>query len=142
LRAPAVSGSIRDRFIGAWELVSTEERLANGSKRHYPDAGPNGKGYLIYAADGHMCAQLMNPDRPRWKDANRPTRSEKTSAFDGFSAYCGRYEIDEAKSIVYHLPDVAWIPSLIGTKQPRPYTFNEDLLTFSDKATDEPGIES
>ena len=33
---------------------STEEHMADGSKRPYLDVGAHGKGYLIYAADGHM----------------------------------------------------------------------------------------
>ena len=32
-------------IIGTWELVSTEERLTDGSKRPYSDVGPRGQGY-------------------------------------------------------------------------------------------------
>ena len=136
------SGSIRDRFIGTWELVSNEDRLTDGSTRPYPASGPHGKGYLVYTADGHMCAELMNPDRPAWKDPQNPSDAEKASAIDGFVAYCGRYEIDEANKVMYHYPEVAWSPNYVGTKRPRPYKFKGDLLTFSDKVTNEPGVES
>jgi hypothetical protein len=134
------SSSIRDRFIGTWALVSNEDRLTDGSTRSYPATGPHGKGYLMYTADGHMCAELMNPDRPAWKDRWNPSDAEKVSAIDGFVAYCGRYEIDEANRVMYHYPEIAWSPNYVGTKQPRPYTFNGDLLTFSDKATGQPGV--
>lgn len=135
-------GSVRDRLMGTWELISTEERLANGTKRPYQGLGPHGKGYLMYAAHGHMCAELMNPDRPKWKKDGDPTPQEKASAFEGFTAYCGRFEVDEAKNIVYHLPDVAWRPGYLGTRQVRPYSFDGDLLTFSGKVEDVPGVES
>jgi len=94
--------------------------------------------------DGRMCAELMNPDRPVWKQAGHPTDAEKISAFDGFFAYCGKYEVDEAKHVMIHLPEVALWPGFVGSKQPRPYSFSDsgDLLTFSDKETDEPGAES
>jgi hypothetical protein len=138
----APNAAIRDRFVGVWELVFSEDQLADGSKRAYPFAGPNGKGDLMYTADGHMCVELMNPDRPKWKDSGSPTEKEKISAFDGFSAYCGRYEIDEAKSVIYHVPDVALRPHNLGARMPRPYTFHDNLLTFSDKVTNEPGVES
>jgi len=140
--APSVP--VRERFLGTWELVSAEYRYADGTRRPYPDVGPHGKGYLMYAADGHMCAQLMNPDRPAWKEAGHPTDAEKISAFDGFFAYCGKYEVDEAKHVMIHFPDVASWPSFVGSKQPRPYTFSDsgDLLTFSSKETQEPGAES
>jgi len=82
----------------------------------------------------------MNPDRPIWKDEDAPTPGEKASALDGFVAYCGRFEVDEAQRIVYHYPDVAWMPNYLGTKQLRPYVFDGDLLTFSDKVTGQPGV--
>ena len=129
-------------IVGTWELVSTEEDLADGSKRPYQDIGASGKGYLMYTADGHMCAAGMNPDRPAWKDRNKPTGAEKLRAIEGFFAYCGRYEIDVANHAIYHYPEVAWMPNFVGTKQQRPYTFDGELLTFSGKNTNRPGVES
>ena len=85
---------------------------------------------------------LMNPDRPAWKDPQNQSDAEKASAIDGFVAYCGRYEIDEANKVMYHYPEVAWSPNYVGTKRPRPYKFKGDLLIFSDKVTNEPGVES
>jgi len=130
----------RDRFIGTWELVSTEEQLADGSKRPYPSVGKDGKGFLMYSADGHMCAELMNPDRPRWKDESKPTDEEKALAITGFTAYCGRYEIDEARHVVFHHPEVAWMPNWVGTRQERPYKLEGDILTFSSKVAGGSGI--
>jgi hypothetical protein len=130
----------RDRFIGAWELVSTEEQLADGSKRPYSSVGKDGKGFLMYTSDGHMCAELMNPDRPRWKDENKPTDEEKAVAMSGFTAYCGRYEIDETRHVMFHHPEVAWMPNWIGTSQERPYKLEGDILTFSNKAAGERGV--
>ena len=88
------------------------------------------------------CAAGMNPDRPAWKDGNKPTDAEKLRAIEGFFAYCGRYEIDVANHAIYHYPEVAWMPNFVGTKQQRPYTFDGELLTFSGKTTNRPGIES
>jgi hypothetical protein len=133
---------IREQIIGTWELVAAEERMTDGSKRPFPIMGASGKGYLMYSADGYMFAAGMNPDRPAWKDGNKPTDAEKLRAIEGFFAYCGRYEIDEAKQVLYHYPEVAWTPNFVGTKQERPYRFDWGLLTFSGKATDELGVES
>ena len=129
------------RMIGAWELVSTEERMVDGSKRPYQDVGPRGKGYLMYTADGHMCAAGMNPDRPTWDDVNEPMAAEKLRAMEGFFGYCGRYKIDTANHVIYHYPEVALNPNLVGIEQKRPYRLDGDLLTFSDKDT-APGVES
>ncbi|MBV9885734.1 MAG: lipocalin-like domain-containing protein [Acidobacteria bacterium] len=134
--------SVRSRLVGTWELVSTEDRLTDGSTRNYPETGPHGKGFLIYTADGYMCAQLMNPDRLKWKDENKPTDAEKISAFEGFISYCGKYEVNDSEAAVYHLPETAWVPDFVGTKQKRPFTLRGDVLTFAGKVTNEPGVES
>jgi hypothetical protein len=135
------SSEDRAQIIGTWGLVSTKERLTNGSERPYLDVGANGRGYLIYTADGHMCAAMMNPDRPAWKDDNKPTETEKVRAMDGFYGYCGRYEIDTLHHAIHHYPEVALDPNIIGTNQIRPYVLDAETLTFSDKDTT-PGVES
>ena len=75
--APAVS--VRERFVG------TRGTCVHGASLHGWDAA-HGKGYLTYGLYGRMCAQLMNPDRPAWKEAGHPTDAEKIPAFDGFFA--------------------------------------------------------
>ena len=137
----AVAEEAHARIVGAWELVSTEERMLDGSRRPYTDVGPRGRGYLMYTADGHMCGTGMNPDRPAWNDVDKPTDAEKLRAFNGFFGYCGRYEIDTTNHVIYHYPEVALEPGFVGTKQKRPYRLDGDLLTFSDKDT-APGVES
>src|SRR5207344_1422117 len=83
---------VRRRIIGTWKLVFEEDTLKDGSKTH--EFGSNGKGFLMYSADGHMCAVEMNPDRPKWRNPEMPTQGEKASAFDASYGYCGPYEID------------------------------------------------
>jgi Lipocalin-like domain len=139
---PAHSASVHDKLVGTWVLVSARDRMKDGGERFYPDLGAHGKGYLVYTADGHMCAQLMNPDRPKWKEFDKPTEAEKISAIDGFSAYCGRYEVDEEQGTLVHLPELAWSPNYVGTRQLRPYTLQDDVLTFAGKPLDEPEVES
>ncbi len=68
-------GSIRDYFLGAWKLVSTEYKYSDGHTTPYPDLGRDATGFLMYTPSGHMCAQLMKPGRPRWSEANTPTRA-------------------------------------------------------------------
>jgi hypothetical protein len=129
------SPDAREQFVGAWQLVSTEETLKDGSSRPYPDVGPHGTGYLIYTADGHMCAELTAADRAKWKVL--PTPAQKIAAMDTFSAYCGRFEVDEANHVMWHYPDLALNPNFVGTKQRRPYRFEAHRLIFSDKQAPE-----
>ena len=127
---------VRARLVGTWKVLSSEETLKDRTKRPHPILGPNGKAFLMYSADGYMCAQLMNSDRPSWKDKNHPTDEEKLSAFDGFFAYSGRYEINVEKKYVAHLPEVSLTQDYIGTRQIRPYRFDGNRMIFEDKVED------
>ena len=114
-------GSIRDYFLGAWKLVSTEVRYPDGHTTPYPEMGPDAAGFLIYTPSGHMCAQLMKPGRPAWADERHATVTEAASALDGFLSYCGNFEIREGEKAVIHHPETAWAPNWVGTEQRRPY---------------------
>jgi hypothetical protein len=131
---------IRDRIVGTWKLVSTEETLKDGTTRPYPRYGSNGKGFLMYSRDGYMCADLVNPDRPKWVSPVEPTTEEKVAAADGLFAYCGRYEIDVKQNRLIHLPEVATDPGYVGSQQIRPYKFVEGRLVLSDVETEKPGV--
>jgi hypothetical protein len=131
---------IRDRIVGTWKLVSTEETMKDGSTRPFPTFGPHGKGYLMYQRDGYMCADLVNPDQPKWTDPARATTEEKVAAVDGSFAYCGRYEIDVKQNWIVHLPDVATNLSWVGTRQVRPYHFEGGRLVLSDVEKNDPSV--
>jgi hypothetical protein len=73
----------------------------------------------MYTRDGYMCANLVNPNRPRWFDSEQPTPEEKIAAADGSFAYCGRYEIDVKRKQIVHLPEVATDTGFAGSRQVR-----------------------
>ena len=131
---------VRNRLIGTWKLVSTVETLKNGTTRE--TFGPHGQGFLMYEADGYMCANEVNPDRPKWGDTDRPTKEEALAAGNSTFAYCGRFEIDLQKNQVIHLPEIATDPGYVGTRQIRPYHFEADKLILSDTVTDDPEVVS
>jgi hypothetical protein len=128
---PEGQQTVRDKIVGTWTLVSTAEKLRDGTTRPYPDLGPNASGYLMYSKDGHMCAMLMKPSRPEWHDSIYPSDAEKLTAGSGFTAYCGTYSIDEKLHVIVHHPEVSYSPNFIGTDQPRPYRFEGNRLVFS-----------
>lgn len=118
-------------FVGTWRLVSSKETLRGGTVRPY-GFGPHAMGYLMYDATGHMCAQVVNPDRPKWKDPDHPTPQEIKTAFDGFGGYCGTYTVDEKAATAAHLPEVPFDPNLVGQAKPRSYRFEgADRLIYS-----------
>ena len=131
---------IRDRIVGTWKLVSTEQTMKDGTTRVYPRFGTQGKGFLLYQRDGYMCADLVNPNRPKWADPVHPTPEEKLAAADGTFAYCGRYEIDVKQKQIVHLPEVATDPGYVGSRQIRPYTFQDGRLILSDVEKNDPTV--
>jgi hypothetical protein len=129
---------IRDRIVGTWKLVSTEETMKDGTTRPFPSFGPHAKGFLMYQHEGYMCADIVNPDRPKWADPEHITPEEKLAAADGTFAYCGRYEIDVKQQRIVHLPEVASDPGYVGSRQIRPYRFEGGHLILSDVEKDDP----
>jgi hypothetical protein len=131
---------IRDRIIGTWRLVSTEETMNDGSTRPFPAFGPHAKGFLMYQPDGYMCAVIMNPDRFKSADSAQATTEEKLAAARGVFSYAGRYEIDTKQEQIIHLPEVASVAGFVGSRQVRPYRFDGNQLIFSDVEKDDPAI--
>lgn len=135
-----MESKIRDRIVGTWRLVYTEETMKDGSTRPFPGFGPHAKGFLMYQSDGYMCAVIMNPDRYLRADSAEATTEEKLAAARGTFTYAGRYEIDGKREQIIHLPEVASKPEYVGSRQIRPYRFEGGRLILSDVETDDPTV--
>ncbi len=134
--APEISAALKP-FVGTWKLVSSMQTNPDGKMVPY-GFGPHPAGYLMYDGGGHMCAQVMNSDRPRWKDPEHPAAEEVKTAFDGFGGYCGRYTVDASAGTAAHHPEVSVDPNLAGQAKPRNYRFENEHLIYSgtDKTDD------
>ena len=131
---------IRERIVGTWKLVSMEETMKDGTTRPFPFFGPHAKGFLMYQREGYMCAEIVNPDHPKWVNPAHATPEEKLAAADGTTAYCGRYEIDVKQERIVHLPEVATDPGYMGSRQIRPYRFESGRLILSDVEKNDPSV--
>jgi len=119
-------------FVGTWRLVLSQERLSDGTVRPY-GFGPRAQGYLMYDATGHVCAQVVNPDRPKWRNPDQPTPEEIRTAFDGFGGYCGTYTVDPGNGTMAHHPEVPFDPNIVGKPSPRNYRFEGNKLIYTGK---------
>lgn len=117
-------------FVGTWKLVSSRETLPNGTVRPY-GFGPRPAGMVMYDAFGNMCAQVVNTERPKWKDPEKPSAEEIKTAFDGFGGYCGTYTVDEKNGTMAHHPEISFDPNQMGQPKPRNYKFEGNRLTYS-----------
>ncbi len=122
--------AVAKQFIGVWRLVSTEQRMADGTTHPSPQFGPNGIGYLMYTDAKRMCAVLVNPARPKWVDSSNPTEQELRSAMDGLGAYCGTYDVDAEEGSVVHHVELDKVPNMIGTDRKRFFTFTGNRLVL------------
>lgn len=118
-------------LAGTWRLVSFESRTSNGEVRH--PLGRSQAGQLLYDAGGHMSAQLMTPDRPKFAsgDRLRGSDAELRAATDGYIAYYGTYSVDVSAGIVTHHVQGALFPNSIGGDEVRYFRLDGDRLTIT-----------
>jgi hypothetical protein len=121
----------RDKFIGAWRLVSARFQTEDGSVAQSP-YGTEPEGLLMYDAQGSMSAQLANKNRRAFAIADRMagTPGEIKAAFESYQAYYGHYRIDEREHMVTHTVTQALLPNWVGTEQRRYYQFKDGGLTL------------
>ena len=117
---------IRD-LEGAWRLVSVETRREDGEVHRRGTR----TGYLVYSGDGYMSVAFMREGRPRFAsgDIRGGTVEEKVAAVDGYTSYCGKFEVGDGK--VYHHIEVSLFPNWIGETQERIYQLEGGRLTLS-----------
>ena len=120
----------REDFTGNWKLVSSEFRLPDGQVV-YP-FGRDAVGMLMYSAGGRMCVQIMRPDRCTFAsgDRLRGTTEEIKSAFEGYAAYFGTYEVNHEEGTVTHQIEGSLFPNWVGVNQKRFFEFSDDRLTL------------
>lgn len=119
------------RFVGAWRLVSWEERLPDGTVRPNRVIGPKGIGSIMYSDSGRMCAMLMNPERAGWPAEGLPSDAAVRTAFDGFVAYCGTYEVNDKEHYVVHHVEMDKAPNIVGTDRRRSFVFSGNRLALT-----------
>lgn len=115
-------------FVGAWQLLSFTEHRPDGEIL-YP-YGQDAVGLLIYDSSGHMSVQIMRPDRPSLASDNLPeaSRQQIEATLDGFTAYFGRYEINEEEGVIIHTVEGHLLAGSVGKVLKRAYEFSGDQL--------------
>jgi hypothetical protein len=117
--AGAEETGLKQQLIGTWRMAAYTAERDDGDAI-YP-LGQDLQGYIMYAADGHMSVNLMKPGRPKFSsgDIMRSTAEERAAAAEGYFAYAGTYEIDEAKKMVVHHVEYSLYPNWVGMDQHR-----------------------
>jgi hypothetical protein len=120
-------GSVAERLVGSWELVSYEIIAADGARR----PGAYDRGQITYAASGRMSAHLMHSSNTA--DASPATDELRAAAFRRYLGYYGPFVVDTAAGTVTHLVEGSSNPSWVGSKQLRYFELSADgaQLTLS-----------
>src|SRR6266513_1161338 len=115
-----MSQKLRDRLIGAWKLVSYEERPVDGSPSLYPMT-EKPLGIIMYTPDGYMSAQLMQPNRRPFASGDwfTGTQEEYREEASTYIAYSGPFHVDEEKQTLTHSMFVSLFPNWLGQTQAR-----------------------
>ncbi len=139
------SQSVHERFVGTWVLDRIETRAESGdwtpAKTRF---GSRPIGTLTYDMAGNMAVQIMRRDR-------RPLPSqglsegesvtaealalapaeEKAIAFDGYTAYFGKYSVRETEGIVIHQRIGHLVPNQAILPVERHFKFLDDALVLA-----------
>ncbi|MBI5878569.1 MAG: lipocalin-like domain-containing protein [Chloroflexi bacterium] len=120
-----MSAPAGNSFVGAWRLLSSEFRYADGTATRTYDSG-----LLVYTADGYMSAQLMRRERPAFASTDRlgGTPDQIVAAYQGYRAYAGTYHVDAAAQTVTHHAEWNMLPNEVGADQIRAFEFDGDRL--------------
>jgi hypothetical protein len=121
--------SVKDRLVGAWNLVTFMSFDASGASR--PSTYDRGR--IVYDASGQMTAQLMNSSNKA--DAAPATDVDRAAAYRRYLGYYGPFTVDEPAGTVVHHVVGSSNPGFVGTNLVRYYSFSEDgnKLTLSVK---------
>lgn len=133
------SGSIPDRLVGAWRLISVETKRANG-EIVYPFYGKHPEGILIYDRSGWMSVQIVSDPKPAVPTASsreaflKASPAEKEKAIDGYYGYYGTWTVDPTGSTVTHHIQESLYPGERGEEGVRRLSFDGKRLTLSAEA--------
>ena len=120
-----------ERFEGTWRLLECYGSWSDG-RIIYP-YGKKPEGQLIYDGRGSFSGQIVGSGRPAFQSGNllKGTEEELKTAFEGYIAYYGTYEVDESKRQVAHHVTGALFPNWIGDIQIREFEFEGERLRLS-----------
>ena len=115
------------KLVGSWTLLSYITEHPDGTMgKPYGEA----VGRLNYDEEGNMAGQVMRPNRLQVAPGQWGTQ-EVRSAYAGYIAYFGRYQVNEAGDTVVHHVEGALNPGWVGGHQVRRLRFDGDLLILS-----------
>lgn len=114
------AAAARAGLLGTWKLVGCTVTQADGASHHPYGAAP--RGTIVYTSDGWMSCQ-MAPTEAGDPAGNAPPGNSAVT----YSAYYGRFTIDEARHLVVHHVEGSSSTMVQGVQE-RHYTVDGNRL--------------
>ena len=124
--------SLRERLVGAWELIDAVEEPVDGSPPRYP-MGEHPTGLIVYTPDGHMSVQIMQAGHAAAGTGDPYGRTAEEFAAEArtYFAYAGSFETDERAGVVTHEVRMSLYPGWVGQGQRRAVRLAGDVLELA-----------
>jgi hypothetical protein len=117
-------------ILGAWSLLSIEDRRENGEIVHWMGRKPTG--LIIYDASGYMSVQFMRDPRPVFTTTYSQAASDEVrKAYQGYFAYFGTYEVNAEKRLITHHLRGSLRPDEVGIDYDRYFRTDGDHLILT-----------
>lgn len=135
LSTMAAKSSLRDRLVGAWELITYAVYSESSPDMVMHPLGEEAKGIIMYTTDGYMSAQLQRPGQKAF-DAVWPSdgsESELAESAKKYIGYTGSFYLDESgeSPLLYHRFNLSSFPNWLGQTQKRVMKMQGDDLILS-----------
>jgi hypothetical protein len=121
----AGQGTVAQRLVGSWELVTYEIIAVDGTRR----PGAYDRGQITYDASGRMSAHLMHSSNTA--AATPQTDELRSAAYRKYLGYYGPFVVDTTGGTVTHIVEGSSNPSWVGSKQLRFYELSSDNATLT-----------
>jgi Lipocalin-like domain len=121
------SQAAKERFVGAWRLVSLE---APGPDEKMQKS--DSTGMFVFTGDGHASVQVMERNPPA-----APAAGPEQYSHGGYEATFGTYAVDEAAHTFTLHVEGALVRSLIGKDLPRSFEFSGNQLIVKSTRSEE-----
>jgi hypothetical protein len=139
----APRGQVAKMIVGTWRMVGAETRVVDGSGPTTMPRGKKPEGFIIYDTNGRMWVQIMNSEetRPPRKGEGAMNEKEQAQAYASYTAYYGRYTIDENDQSVTHHVEGSVNPRNVGNAMKRFVEVSADRLSLNTFAKGQDGKE-
>ena len=121
-------------FVGIWNLNSLERLSVDGKVL----TRFNWIGRIQYDNDGFMSVQLMEANRSL-VDLDTVSYEDLKKAYLDYTAYYGKYSIDEEKGTVTHHVEGSWYSNWMNKDLTRYYKLEGNRLELTTEPEDEKG---